>query len=72
MNEESFVELQDAIYASIANTPCRDPMDAVMALCCVMCDLLVQINEDDDKNICSAVVNTLEIARQHYKSQEVH
>lgn len=69
---DSFKEMQDAIYASLMNTKCEDPMDAVMALCCVMCDILVQISMDDNKSVCSAVINTLDMAREAYKSQEVH
>jgi len=69
---DDFKEMQDAIYASIANTPCDDPMDAVMALCCVMCDLLVQIKMDDDKFVCFSVINSLNLARETYKSQEIH
>ena len=69
---DTFKQMQDAIYASVANTPCEDPMDAVMALCCVMCDILVQIKMDDNRQVCGAVMNSLEMAREAYKSQEIH
>jgi hypothetical protein len=70
--DESFQKMQDAIYASIANTPCKDPMDAVMALCCVMCELLVQIKMDDNRMVCNAVLNTLEMSRREHQEREFH
>jgi hypothetical protein len=69
---DTFKQMQDAIYASVANTPCDDPMDAVIALCCVMCDILVQINMDDNQQVCGAVLKSLELARETHKSQEIH
>jgi energy-converting hydrogenase A subunit M len=69
---DTFKQMQDAIYASVANTPCDDPMDAVMALCCVMCDILVQIKMDDNQQVCGAVMKSLEMAREAYNSQEIH
>jgi hypothetical protein len=70
--EEDFTKAQDALYDALMNTPCKDPMDAVMALCCVMCDILVQIKMDDDHQVCNAVLVTLNSAREAYKLHEVH
>jgi hypothetical protein len=70
--EESFIKMLRAVESTIMDSPCEDPMDAVMALCCVMCDILVQIKMDDDRQVCNAVLVTLNSSREAYKLHEVH
>ena len=70
--EEEFNSMYSAVYAAIMDTQCKDPIDAVMALCAVMCDILVQIDMDNTENVCESVSKTLELARQAYAEQEIH
>lgn len=73
--DKEFMDLQDAIFSCVANQPCRDPMDAVMALSCVMCDILVQIGMDKEPLIFGAIRENLNAARARYRdvhSTEVH
>ena len=70
--EDSFIKMLHAIESTVMETPCDEPMDAVMALCCVMCDILVQIKMDDNKKVCNAVLTALNSSREAYKLHEVH
>lgn len=69
---DAFQKMQDIIQEAVMNTECNDPMEAVMALCCVMCDILVQIGGDEDKLVAEAVLKTLELSRASYQTQEIH
>ena len=71
-SEETFIKMQDAIYEVISNTPNMDAMDSVMALCCVMCDILVQIQMDKNEIVMGAIMSTLDAARERHNPLEVH
>lgn len=70
--EEQFTKVHNALYEALMNTPCKDPVDAVMALCGIMCDILVQLKMDNTERVCDSVSKTLEIARKAYAEQEIH
>ncbi len=69
---DEFDKMQNAIYEAIANTKCTEPMNAVMALCSVMCDLMVQLRMDDEGQAVNAVIRTLRIARENRQNTEIH
>lgn len=69
---DEFDKLQNAIYEAIANTECKEPMNAVMALCAVMCDLLVQLKMDDEGQAVNAVIRTLRLAKETRQNTEIH
>jgi len=69
---DEFDNMQNAIYQAIANTDCREPMNAVMALCAVMCDLMVQLKMDDERHAVNAVIRTLRLAKETRQNTEIH
>ena len=69
---DEFDNMQNAIYAAIANTECKEPMNAVMALCAVMCELMVQLKMDNENQAVNAVIRTLRIARENRQNMEIH
>lgn len=69
---DEFDKLQNAIHEAIANTECKEPINAVMALCAVMCDLLVQLKMDDEGQAVNAVIRTLRLAKETRQNTEIH
>jgi hypothetical protein len=69
---DEFDNMQNAIYAAIANTECKEPMNAVMALCTVMCELMVQLKMDNENQAVNAVIHTLRLARENRQNTEIH
>lgn len=69
---DEFDNMQNAIFAAIANTECKEPMNAIMALCVVMCDLMVQLRMDDENHAVNAVIRTLRIAKENRQNTEIH
>lgn len=69
---DEFDNMQNAIYAAIANTECKEPMNAVMALCAVMCDMMVQLKMDNENQAVNAVIHTLLLARENRQNTEIH
>jgi len=70
--EKDFTRVQNAVYEVLMNTPCKNPLDAVMALCGIMCDILVQIKMDNNEFVCDSVIKTLDLTRKAYSEQEIH
>jgi len=69
---DEFDKMQNAIYEAIANTECKEPMNAVMALCSVMCEMMVQLKMDNENQAVNAVIHTLRIARENRQNTEIH
>jgi hypothetical protein len=69
---DEFDKMQNAIYEAIANTECKEPMNAVMALCTVMCELMVQLKMDNENQAVNAVIHTLRLARENRQNTEIH
>ena len=69
---DEFENMQNAIHEAIANTECKDPMNAVMALCTVMCDLAVLFKMDNENQVVHAVIRTLRLARETRQNTEIH
>ena len=73
--QQQFNNMQDALFDCIANQPCTDPMEAVMALSSVLCELLVEIGMDRDEIVLKAMKRQLEFARERYQtahSTDIH
>lgn len=69
---DEFDNMQNAIYAAIANTECKEPMNAIMALCTVMCEMMVQLKMDNENQAVNAVIHTLRLARETRQNTEIH
>jgi len=69
---DEFDNMQNAIYEAIANTECTNAVNAVMALCSVMCELMVQLKMDNENQAINAVIHTLRLARENRQHMEIH
>jgi hypothetical protein len=69
---DEFDNLQNAIYEAIANTECKNAVNAVMALCAVMCDMMVQLKMDNENQAVNAVIHTLRLAKENRQNTEIH
>lgn len=73
--QQQFNNMQDALFDCIANQPCADPMEAVMAISSVLCELLVEIGMDRDEIVLRAIKQQLAFARERYemiRAKEMH
>jgi len=69
---DEFDKMQNAIYEAIANTECTNAVNAVMALCAVMCDMMVQLKMDNENQAVNAVIHTLRLAKENRQNTEIH
>jgi hypothetical protein len=70
--DDEFDNMQKAIYVAIANTECKEPLNAIMALCSTMCDLLVQTKMDDERYVVDSVIRTLRVTKEMRGNMEIH
>jgi len=70
--DDEFDNMQKAIYEAMANTKCSNPVNAIMALCSTMCDLLVQTKMDDERYVINSVINTLRVTKEMRGNMEIH
>lgn len=70
--DDEFDNMQKAIYEAMANTKCSNPVNAIMALCSTMCDLLVQTKMDDERYVVNSVINTLRVTKEARGNMEIH
>ena len=65
-------DMAKAITAAMMNSECNDPIVPVIVLGRLLCELLVELEMDDEDKAVGAFVDSLRSARRNRDSQEVH
>ena len=65
-------DMAKAMSTAMMNTKCDDPIIPIIVLSRLLCELLVELNMDDEDKAVEAFRDSLRSARKERNDQEVH
>jgi hypothetical protein len=65
-------DMAKAMTTAMMNSKCNDPIVPVIVLGRLLCELLVELEMDDEDKAVGAFLDSLRSARRNRDSQEVH